>query len=190
MNTKPVIRQAEEKQLCESLHSPYKIIKDQKYTPKNLKNDKYFQMNTSFMNEGFKRDSSSKKLDKQKSLKSTTSSRNKIGLLPQKEVSIHNTLKQENKSSINPKITLIQQHKLEKIDINPKSLLDLIYILNEISNCKEQNNGNSTRNSFQDLNKIFKSYMDYNTDEELTKNNSATIASFLVLVFFIIESFI
>jgi len=180
VNTKPVSRQTEEKQINETLHSPYKIAKDLKYTSKNLKNEKYNQMNTSFMNEGFKRDSSTKKLGKQKSMKNTSSSRNRIGLFQNKEVSYNNTLKQENKCSVNSKLASIQHPKLEKIEINPKTLLELIYILNEISNCKEQTNGNSTRNSFQDLNKIFKSYLDYNTDEELSKNNSATIASFLV----------
>ena len=74
------------------------------------------------------------------------------------------------------KITSTQ--KPEKQEINVKSLLELIYLLNEISNIKDNNNGNHSRTSYCDLNKIFKSYLD-NTDEESSKNNSAS-TSFLV----------
>ena len=167
----------EEKIASENTNSPYKIYKESRYTPKTLKSDKVNPINQSFGTESLKRDISSKNFDKQKSLKNTISSRNKSGLLQTKDLTNPNNSKPEIKNFSNSKI--LNTQKTEKNEINVKRLLELIYILYEISNIKETNNANHLRNSYCDLNKIFKSYFE-NTEEESNKNNSLS-NSFLVL---------
>ena len=148
----------------------------------NMKKEKTFTNNSSFLSEAIKKDPSSKKIEKKKNMINSITSRNKNRLLQIREVSSLNNTKFESKNNKSSKYIVTENSEKYYTNLNP--ILELVYIHNEISYSKESYNYNHLKYSFFDLNKIFIRNFENKDDDSMSKNNSESISInvFLVLL--------